>query len=370
MTKIEAIVMPKWGLAMQEGMVAEWHIEPGAEITAGQEIMDIETSKIANVYESPVGGTFRKIVVQNGETVPVGALLGVVAPASVSDDEVDSFAKDFIDNFDWDAAAGDSGPEPETIEAGGTRIRFLKMGEAGGPPVIFIHGYGGDLNNWMFNQEPLSENNTTYAIDLPGHGGSTKDVGAGDLGVFTEAVIAFMDAKNIDKAHLVGHSMGGATALALAAGSADRVATATLIAPAGLGSEINMNYINGFIEQKRAKKLRAVLEMLVADPGSITSEMVDEVIKFKRVDGVGPALEKLRDGLMPGGTQGVDLRASLSTLAAPAQVIWGEEDQILPVSDADGLPDGIIVTLYDKTGHMPHMEKANEVNELIGKIIA
>ena len=58
--------MPKWGLAMQEGMVAEWHIEPGAEITAGQEIMDIETSKIANVYESPVAGTFRKIVVEPG----------------------------------------------------------------------------------------------------------------------------------------------------------------------------------------------------------------------------------------------------------------------------------------------------------------
>ncbi|MEM7045812.1 MAG: biotin/lipoyl-containing protein, partial [Pseudomonadota bacterium] len=87
---IEAIVMPKWGLAMQEGMVAAWHIEPGAEIAAGQEIMDIETSKIANVYESPVTGTFRKIVVQNGATVPVGALLGVVAPPSVSDADVDA----------------------------------------------------------------------------------------------------------------------------------------------------------------------------------------------------------------------------------------------------------------------------------------
>ncbi len=366
---IEAIVMPKWGLAMQEGMVAEWHIEPGAEIAAGQEIMDIETSKIANVYESPIAGTFRKIVVQNGETVPVGALLGVVAPASVSDADVDAFAQDFIDNFDWDAAAGDTGPEPETIDAGGTRIRFLKMGEAGGPPVIFIHGFGGDLNNWMFNQEPLSENNTTYAIDLPGHGGSTKAVGAGDLDVFTSAVIAFMDAKNIKKAHLVGHSMGGATALALASNAGDRVASATLIAPAGLGSEINMDYINGFISQSRAKKLRAVLEMLVADPNAITSEMVDEVIKFKRVDGVGPALETLRDGLMPAGAQGTDLKAALSTLAAPAQVVWGKDDQILPAAHADGLPDNVTVTLYEATGHMPHMEKATEVNELIGKMV-
>ncbi len=366
---IEAIVMPKWGLAMQEGMVAEWHIEPGAEIAAGQEIIDIETSKIANVYESPVAGTFRKIVVQNGETVPVGALLGVVAPASVSDADVDSFAQDFIDNFDWDAASGEAGPEPETIEAGGSRLRFLKMGDAAGPPLIFIHGYGGDLNSWMFNQEAFAESHTSYALDLPGHGGSTKDVGAGDLNVFTSAVVAFMDAKSIDKAHLVGHSMGGATALALAANKADRIASATLIAPAGLGSEINMDYINGFISQSRAKKLRAVLEMLVADPGAITSEMVDEVIKFKRVDGVGPALEKLRDGLMPGGTQGTDLRASLSALAAPAQVVWGKEDRILPAAHGEGLPDQVTVTFFDETGHMPHMERAAEVNELVGKLV-
>ena len=366
---IEAIVMPKWGLAMQEGMVAEWHIEPGAEITAGQEIMDIETSKIANVYESPVAGTFRKIVVDAGGTVPVGALLGVVAPASVADADVEAYVKEFNDNFDWDAAAGDTGPEPETIDAGGTRIRFLKMGDADGTPVIFIHGYGGDLYSWMFNQGDLSAERTTYALDLPGHGGSTKDVGAGDLGVFTEAVHAFIHALDIEKAHLVGHSMGGATALAFAAEKPNRVASLTLIAPAGLGTEINMDYINGFISQSRAKKLRGVLEMLVADPGSITSEMVDEVIKFKRVDGVGPALEKLRDGLMPGGKQGAELRASLSTLAAPAQVIWGRNDQILPASHADGLPDGIGVTLYDDAGHMPHMERAAEVNELIGKIV-
>jgi len=356
--------------AMQEGMVAEWHIEAGAEITAGQEIMDIETSKIANVYESPIGGTFRKIVVADGSTVPVGALLGVVAPASVSNDEVDAYIKDFNDNFDWDAAADDTGPEPEIVD------EFLQMGEADGPPVIFIHGFGGDLHSWMFNQEALSETKTTYAIDLPGHGGSTKAVGAGDLDIFTSAVIAFMDAKSIGKAHLVGHSMGGATALAVASHAGDRVASATLIAPAGLGSEINIDYINGFISQTRAKKLRTVLEMLVADPGAITTEMVDEVIKFKRVDGVTPALTTLRDALMPGGQQGFDLRnalstlaASASTLAAPAQVIWGQNDQILPATHANNLPNNITVTTFNNTGHMPHMEKANEVNELIAKIV-
>jgi pyruvate dehydrogenase E2 component (dihydrolipoamide acetyltransferase) len=369
MSQIQPIVMPKWGRAMQEGMVAAWHVEPGAEIKAGQEIMDIETSKIANVYESPASGPLRKIVVQAGETVPVGALLGVCAPASVDDAAVDAFVQDFLDNFDWDAAAGEGGPEPETVDAGGTRIRFLKLGDAGGRPVIFVHGYGGDLNNWMFNQEKLAENNTTYALDLPGHGGSTKAVGAGDLAVLSDAVLAFMSAENIDKAHLVGHSMGGAACLDLAARQGDKVASLTLIAPAGLGAEINMDYINGFIEQKRAKKLRAVLELLVADPNAITSEMVEEVIKFKRLDGVGPALETLRDGLMPGGSQRAGLRDQVDGLAMPVRVIWGEDDQILPAAHADGLPEKVKVTRFAATGHMPHMEKASEVNDLIADFL-
>lgn len=366
---IEPIVMPKWGLAMQEGMVAAWHIEPGMEIAVGQEIMDIETSKIANVYESPVAGTFRKIVVENGGTVPVGALLGVVAPISVSDADVEAYVQDFIDNFNWDAAAGETGPEPEIVDAGHVRLRFLKMGDAAGMPLIFIHGFGGDLNSWMFNQGALAEKATTYALDLPGHGGSTKAVGAGDLNVFSQAVIAFMDAQNIEKAHLVGHSMGGATALAVGCQAADRAASLTLIAPAGLGIEINMDYINGFIEQKRAKKLRLVLEMLVADTGAITTEMIEEVIKFKRVDGVMDALQTLRNGLIPEGEQGMDLLAALSTLTMPVQVIWGRDDKILPVRHANSLPDDVTLTIYEATGHMPHMEQAMEVNELIGNML-
>ena len=93
--RIRPIVMPKWGLAMQEGMVAQWLVEEGAEIAVGQEILDIETSKIANVYESPVAGPLRRRVVGEGETVPVGALLGVVAEAGVPDAELDSFVARF-----------------------------------------------------------------------------------------------------------------------------------------------------------------------------------------------------------------------------------------------------------------------------------
>ena len=260
---IEMIVMPKWGLAMQEGMIAQWHVAEGAEIKKGQEIVDIETSKIANVFESPIDGTLRKIVVADGETVPVAYLIGVVAPAAVSDADVDAFVDDFKANFvveDTDAG----GPEPEDIETAAGRISHLALGDGAGDPIIFIHGYGGDLNNWMFNQEELSASHTTYAIDLPGHGRSTKQVGDGDVASLAKAVLAFMDAKGVKKAHLVGHSMGGAIALALALDSADRVVSVTAMSPAGLGDEINMDYINGFIAEKRAKKLEGARDLKVS----------------------------------------------------------------------------------------------------------
>ena len=106
---IRPITMPKWGLAMEEGILARWAVEEGAEIAAGQEIMDIETTKIANVFESPVAGVLRKKVVKEGETVPVGALLGVVAEPGVADAEVEKFVGAFLENFK-PAEAGESAP--------------------------------------------------------------------------------------------------------------------------------------------------------------------------------------------------------------------------------------------------------------------
>ena len=135
--KIDAIVMPKWGLAMEEGAVTAWHIREGAAIAKGQEIADIETSKIANVFESLVGGTVRRVVAQPGETLPVGALLAVVAGQDVSDAEIDEFVARSAEALKEQLAARASEvkPEPETAEiSGGRRIRYLKLGAGDGSP--------------------------------------------------------------------------------------------------------------------------------------------------------------------------------------------------------------------------------------------
>src|SRR5688500_19441080 len=126
MSKIQPITMPKWGLAMEEGQLARWAVDEGSVIAAGQEIMDIETTKIANVFESPVAGVLRRKVVVEGETVPVGALLGVVAEPGVPDAEVDAFVGKFLESFQ-PAERAEAGPTAETIEVGGRKLRHLRL---------------------------------------------------------------------------------------------------------------------------------------------------------------------------------------------------------------------------------------------------
>ena len=363
---IQAVTMPKWGLAMEEGMVAAWLTQEGGTIEAGQDLLEIETTKITNVFEAPASGTLRRRLVAEGETVPVGALLGLIAEGTVSDAELDAFIEQF--NADFAVKASEAkveAPEPRTVAAGGLTLNYLRTGPAEGSPLVLIHGFGGDLNNWLFNQPVLSETHDVLALDLPGHGRSSKQVGAADMGMLTTVFEDFLDAVGVARAHLVGHSLGGALALQLAMKSPERVAGLTLLAPAGLGREINSDFIEGFIAAGKRKEMRAVLELLVNDPTLISRDMVNDVLKYKRLDGVAEALRGLADGLFPGGRQQVLDPAAVAQIAAPITAIWGEHDQIVPVAHADLLPERVEVHRIEGVGHMPHMEASAEVNRLI-----
>jgi len=107
MARIQAITVPKWGLTMTEGTVTEWLVDEGDTIGVGDPIMDMETSKIVNVVESIVAGTLRRKVARPGDTLPVAALMGVVAAADVSDAEIDSFIAGYV----TDDAASDAPAE-------------------------------------------------------------------------------------------------------------------------------------------------------------------------------------------------------------------------------------------------------------------
>jgi pyruvate dehydrogenase E2 component (dihydrolipoamide acetyltransferase) len=365
MPAIQAITMPKWGLAMEEGMLARWAVEEGASIGLADEIMDIETSKIANVFESPVKGVLRRKVVADGDTVPVGALLGVVTEGEVSDAEVEAFVADFLASFKPAEKADADAPTAQPITVEGRTIRHLRLGPDEGTPIVLIHGFGADLSTWMFNHGALAADRPVYAIDLPGHGGSSKEVGDASAAGLARTVRAYMDAAGIARAHLVGHSLGGAIAVEIALAEPERVTALTLVAPAGFGAEIAGDFIAGFIAETRSRKLRPVLEMLVANPDMVSADMVEDVLKFKRLDGATAALNAVAEANFAGSSQKLSLRDRLKDVSVPVHVVWGGADRILPPAHAEGLPESVSVTRIPGAGHIAHMEKASEINSVI-----
>ena len=309
-----------------------------------------------------------------GQTVPVGALLGVVADKSVPEVEIDAFISRFQEEFAVEAAeaADAAGPEPQFADAGGRRLRYLVMGEnrggEGEAPLVLIHGFGGDLNNWQFNQPALAEDRTVYALDLPGHGGSTKQGVQGGIPELAEAVRDFLNATGIQRAHLAGHSMGGAVALHLAAEEPSRVVSVTLVCSAGLGGEVNTDYIEGFIAADRRKEFKPVLEMLFADPSLVSRDMIEELLKYKRLDGVGQALRAIADATFAGGRQTHVFTDRWTGSRCRFRRSGARKTGSFHPHTPPSYPEGHRHVLGG-AGHMVHMEKAGEVNRLISDFL-
>jgi pyruvate dehydrogenase E2 component (dihydrolipoamide acetyltransferase) len=99
--------MPKWGLTMEEGTLVKWLVEVGATVEPGEELAEVETDKIVNVLENTHSGVLRRTVAEEGDVLPVGALLGVIAEEGVSDEDIDAFI----------AGGGASAPEESAAPA-------------------------------------------------------------------------------------------------------------------------------------------------------------------------------------------------------------------------------------------------------------
>lgn len=362
-TKITPVLMPKWGLSMKEGILTEWLVEEGDEIKVGDEIMEVETDKIASAVEAADAGVLRRRVGQPDETYPVRALLGVLAPEAVSDDEVDAYIDSFVTPVDDDDEEGEGTSLYSFVDTDAGRLRYAHRGDEG-PNVILVHGFGGDLDNWLFNIDALAEKANVYALDLPGHGQSVKSMKDVSLAGLAAALQAFMQALDIDSAHLLGHSMGAAVSARLACDSPAMVNSLTLIGAAGLGEQINGSYIDGFVDAETRRELKPVLLHLFANSDLVNRNLVDELLKYKRLDGVQGLLKQLSTALFANGQQQNLLAGELAGFGKAKLVIWGKDDQVIPANHAQNLDNAKLVLVED-AGHMVQMEQASEVNKLI-----
>ena len=237
--RIKPIVMPKWGLSMKEGKVTGWLAEEGTRIDVGKEILEVETDKIAGVVEAADLGVLRRRVGTPDTIYPVKALLGVVADESVSDAEIDDDVSSYVTPV-VEEGEEETGPGHEFLDLPEGRIRYARRG-SGPQNVILIHGFGGDLDNSLFNIDALAEGANVYALDLPGHGQSGKALAIRRRRARQDPSRLRRCARH-RAAHLVGDSLGGAVAIEAARQGGRKVRSLTLIAPAGLGAEINNDY--------------------------------------------------------------------------------------------------------------------------------
>jgi pyruvate dehydrogenase E2 component (dihydrolipoamide acetyltransferase) len=357
-------------MTMTEGVVGAWLVDLGATVAQGQEILEIETEKIANAYEAGANGQLRRRLIEPSTTVPVGALLGVLADVDVSDAEIDRFIGEFNVKQRYKEATAPDQPAARTVRIADGAVNVMSVGEGSGVPAVMVHGFGGDMNSWALAQAELGASRTVHALDLPAHGSSTVPAAPLTVESLANSLALVLDAIGIARAHFVAHSLGAVLSLLLARDRPELVASLSLIAPAGMGPEIDAAYIEAFVSAERRPQMKQALAALFADQGQIRREMVDDVLRFMRIDGVPAALRGLASNAFPGGRQRLVLRDIAEAMTVPVQVIWGEQDRIIPAAHGAGLPPGISVHLLAAAGHMVHLEQANRVNALLAAFLS
>jgi pyruvate dehydrogenase E2 component (dihydrolipoamide acetyltransferase) len=365
MSRIELVTMPKWGLSMEQGEIRDWHRAVGDAVRKGDELVDIETSKITNVLESPADGTLLRIVADTGTVTPCGDPVAVIGSADASDGDIAAALDDHALRPRQVDAGGPVAPQATvrvvTIYGAERRVRVLELG-GGAETVLFLHGFGGDLENWMLNLPAIAATHRVLACDLAGHGGSGKDVGDGTAAKLAQDILAVLDAADIGPLHIVSHSFGAMVAGHIARARLPESFIA--IAPADLGT-VERSYIDRFIGARRRSEMAGAVEMLFADPALATAELTENLLRYKRIDGVLAALRAIDAANLNDARPDPDAVALWEQLGSRGLVVWGAEDAIVPVAALDAVPPGTARRIIAGAGHMPQLERAEEVNSAI-----
>ena len=186
----------------------------------------------------------------------------------------------------------------------------------------------------MFNHEALAAERRVIALDLPGHGESGKAWCAA-TSMNSAAACWPCSTTSTWNRYTWPVTPWGAVALNCARLAPQRVLSLSLIGSAGLGEEINGDYLRGFVGAANRNALKPQLVQLFSDPALVTRQMLEDMLRYKRLEGVDAALRRLLDNLFADGRQRNDLRAVASEGRQPVLAIWGSDDAIIPARHAE-----------------------------------
>jgi len=240
-------------------------------------------------------------------------------------------------------------------------LAYEVTGRPGGRPVLMLHGFSADRRGWNDLAHRLREGRWIVAPDLPGHGAT--EAGAERVGDLIAPVTGFAaEALPEGAFDLVAHSMGALVAVALARALPGRVASLTLIAPAGLGAEIDGDFVAGMAGATSRAELIHCLRR--AGPmGPLSDAFLDAQIA------AGRRLGGLAGDLVGPFGQRHEILRGLAALpeSLPLRVIFGTEDRIIPWTQVRHLPPRVAVHLIEGAEHMPHVERAEAVAALLSR---
>ena len=232
-------------------------------------------------------------------------------------------------------------------------------------PVVFLHGFGGLAKQWWGFQTSISFKAPTMAFDMPGHGNSLDYPDFGPPATAAKAMIAELKERDIEKAHFVGHSMGGAISSLVALMAPEKIASLTLLAPGGYGTEFNHPLLMQWAGAKTRDELAAVLPNFFGPSYVVSEKIIEFQFEARSREGAVDALVRIGNGLGSDGKQGVLPIEDVLNGPYPISVIWGEDDQVLPVSQAKAIEDKVDLHILEGVGHSPVEEAADSVRKIV-----
>jgi 2-hydroxy-6-oxonona-2,4-dienedioate hydrolase len=276
-------------------------------------------------------------------------------------------------------ALGATAHQVQYIDAAGWRTRVLRAGPADGVPLVLMHGIGGHLEAYTHNVAPFSARYRVVAFDFPGHGYTTHATRDLELPDYLEHLEALVDTLGIDCAHLMGESLGGWVAVKFAAAFPDRVRKLVLDTPAGTMARPQVMQRIRTLSQAAAddpsnENIRARLEWLMADPATVTDELVSIRRTIYAQPGFADSMRHIQC------LQDPDVRrrnlitdSELAAVPHGALVVWTSNDPSGPAAAgmdmAAKIPGGRFEHVTG-AGHWPQWEQRDTFNTLVLDFLA